>query len=104
MANNSEEEKEGQQKPRIYLFNLDGCNHTRIVNAQYLRDTVHKLAGGSFCICQSKLASDYYKDGQHTFSHPAGKNPTTKRSILVSSWSLFESKRTEGELINGLCD
>jgi hypothetical protein len=68
MANNSEEEKEGQQKPRLYLLNLDGYNHTRIVNAQYLRDTVHKLAGQSFCICQSKLALDHYKDGQHIHS------------------------------------
>lgn len=50
MTNNSEE-KEEQQKPRLYIIHLDSCNHTRIVNAQYLRDTVHKLAGESFNIC-----------------------------------------------------
>ena len=50
MTNNSGE-KEEQQKTRLYIIHLDGCNHTRIVNAQYLRDTVHKLAGESFYIC-----------------------------------------------------
>jgi hypothetical protein len=54
MTNNSEEEEEeeeGQQKPRLYIIHLDGCNHTRVVNAQYLHDTVHRLAGESFYIC-----------------------------------------------------
>jgi hypothetical protein len=50
MTNNSGE-KEEQQKPQLYIIHLDGCNHTRILNAQYLRDTVHKLAGESFYIC-----------------------------------------------------
>jgi hypothetical protein len=50
MTNNSGE-KEEQQKTRLYIIHLDGCNHTRIVNAQYLSDTVRKLAGESFYIC-----------------------------------------------------
>jgi hypothetical protein len=50
MTNNSGEKVE-QQKPPLYIIHLDGCNHTRIVNAQHLRDMVHELAGESFYIC-----------------------------------------------------
>ena len=51
MSNNSEEKEEQQQKPRLCIIHFDGCNHTRIVNEQYLRDAVQRLGGESFYVC-----------------------------------------------------
>ena len=51
MTNNSEE-KEEQQKRRLYIIHFDGCYHTRVVDAQYVRDAVHKIAGEFFYICE----------------------------------------------------
>jgi hypothetical protein len=84
MTNNSEEEKEGQQKLRLYIIHLDGCNHTRIVNAQYLRDTVHKLAGQYFCICQSKLAEPLQE--RTTYIQPSSR----KKSYNETFYSDFQ--------------
>ncbi len=52
MSSNSEEkeEQQQQQKPRLYIIHLDGCDHTRIVNEQYLSGAVHRRAGDSFYI------------------------------------------------------
>lgn len=49
---NNPEEKEGEQRPRLYIIHFDGCNHTRIVNAQYVRDAVHIIDGEPFYICE----------------------------------------------------
>ena len=43
MTNNSEE-KDEQQKRRLYIIHFDGCNHTRIVDAQYVHNAVHRIA------------------------------------------------------------
>ena len=52
MTNKNSEEREGEQKRRLYIIHFDGCNHTRIVDEQYVRDAVHRIAGESFYICE----------------------------------------------------
>ncbi len=51
MTNNSEE-KDEEQKRRLYIIHFDGCNHTRIVDDQYVHGAVHRIAGDSFYICE----------------------------------------------------
>lgn len=52
--NSGEEEKreEQQERRRLYIIHFDGCNHTRIVDAQYVHDAVHRIEGESFYICE----------------------------------------------------
>lgn len=51
MTNNSEE-KDEQQKRRLYIIHFDGCNHTRIVDAQYVHNAVQRIEGESYYICE----------------------------------------------------
>ncbi len=52
MTNNSEE-KDEEQKRRLYIIHFDACNHTRIVDEQYVRVLSTELQGSPFTYAKS---------------------------------------------------